>query len=289
MKTKEQVRKYLSKRYYDPDDWQRILEFCHERYGSGIHKALRPKLKSDWDGFVDWLENGIADGNVVRFDQGIGIVVDNVDGTYTIPVYDNGTMIFDSLTVTDISKATEKESDVFYSKLRKLGFGFSVSLSKTYKKPIPEPWSKVCIKDNGAMVLGVVKEYTETSAVMAFVIDGQLKHDVSYDLESVVIEKADKSCQDQIKTFLNSMSLHWNDIDKTLEPTIKRSKIGKPYWYITDKFGIARAIEKMTKISDIRYENHNYFSDYRDAVVFRNHIFDYRIEQIKAGATRTSA
>lgn len=281
MKTKEQVKKYLGRRYFEPDDWRRILDFCHERYGSGIHKALRPKSKSDWNGFMDWLKNGVADGDVVRFGGFVGIAVDNGDNTYTIPAYDNGDIIFDKMVIDNVCMASESETEHFYTKLRKLGYSFSVSLSQVCKRKLPGAWSKVSVFVDGKKHIGIVKEYTETTAVMAFVIGNPLNEGVIYDLDKVVIEKADRAECGMIRTFLGTMSLAWNESKNVLEPTIKRSVAGKPYWYITDKFGIARSIERMTKISDIRYENHNYFSDYRDAVEFRDHIYDYRISQIK--------
>lgn len=69
MKTKEQVIRYLSRRSYDDADWQAILQKCHFLYGSGVRKALRPKQHSTYQDFIDWLECGIGDGAVVKYEN----------------------------------------------------------------------------------------------------------------------------------------------------------------------------------------------------------------------------
>jgi len=284
MKTKEQIIRYLSRRSYPEQDWLEILDYCRQVYGSGVHKSIRPVSESTKTEFMDWIDHGIGDGDVVRYGQTYGIFVDNADGTAKLVSYydkDNNIIIGELLINPEKASASSIQNE-YSQDLAQAGYEYSVSLAKLIPRKLPPLNERLRFVSKSEIGIGIVSKIEDGMVYFACcIVGGQLFTDKKYDLRGFHFSKIDKSGIEAFQNALRQNGLQWNHHSHAITKALERSEKGKAYWYITDKFGIAREIDRYTKTSDIRYDNHNYFTSYADAAAFREFIYQYRESQIK--------
>lgn len=283
MKTKEQAIRYLSRRSYDEQDWELILQECHSLYGSGIRKSLRPKQHSTYQEFREWLDNGIGDGVVVAYGIYTGIFCDNGDGTYKLLAYrtsDDGIIVIRDIQVDIKQIKVLKDSD-FYSSLRKQGLQYSVTLSNVFERKTPKAYSKILYEYNGVKGVGFVEKCIGGNVNFICCYDTEFRIGYSLPVFDVDFYDVDKS---GIQTLQNEMNKHQVSFDKKMMSLVEiqsRAEIGGTYWYLTDTLSICRGIDKRAAKDNARYDNYNYFLEYSEALDMREAFIARRKEMIK--------
>ena len=282
MKTKEQVIRYLSRRSYDDADWQAILQKCHFLYGSGVRKALRPKQHSTYQDFIDWLECGIGDGAVVKYEKYTGLVCDNGDNTCKLLAYyaDNGKIVVKDLSV-DMVNVQEIDGTQFYSDLRKQGLQYSVTLSRIFERKIPKPFTKVLYNHNGVKGIGLVKKCIDGQAYFVCGYEIKFLKEYSISLFDIDFFDIDKDGIQKLQDEMNRNCVSFDKKTMALVDIISRADVNKSYWYLSDILSICRGIDKRTARDDARYDNYNYFLNYNEALDFRETMIKFRKETIK--------
>lgn len=277
MKSKEQVIRYISRRSYPALDWARVLEVCRQTYGSGIKKASHPKSESSFDEFIDWLKNGIGDGEIVSVDEKTGIFCNNGDGTFKLLAWksDGGKIQVEDVKINP-NECIVVDGDDFYKNLRKNGYQYFLSLGTVSKRKLPHTNQVVRVRYKNRCGIGIINKsgVKETSFICLYFDD--LLRDVSYDtseLDFFSVDKKDNICFCNI---LNDNHLKFDKKKSKLVWARKRVNIGGSYWFISDTFTLKTAADKRTVVDNWRYDIGNYFSEYEIAINFLQELIEKR-------------
>ena len=270
MKSKEQVIRYVSRRKFSDEDWIKVLEECHKLYGSGIRKALRPKITETYDGFIEWLENGLGDGSVVDCDGDIGLLCDNGDGTYKLLAhYVCRRIVIENIQV-DISKARLIDEKEFYRDLRREGYQYSVTLASIYERKLPAKYTKVAYQIGDEKGVGIIASCINKTANFLWCYGHVERRNYSVPLEDVDFFPATKDVSDRIKKLMLERNIFFNRNTLQIESMKPRAKVGEYYWFLTERFTLKRELDRHKTKDNERYECCNYFLSYAEADEFRN-------------------
>ncbi len=292
MKTKEQILRYISQCTFSDCDWQKVLTYCRENFGGGkAHKAIRPLPNSfsTYDEFIDWIENGIGVGDIVRYGHTIGIIGAYTPGYARLAAYLSldGELIDNTMEIvkTKIFEANEFEIAEMKRKLLCKGLEFSVSLSYCINAYRPQ---------NGAVVR-VTKDNEKTTAIFHYLdeeyiyfyayVDGdKVIKNKKCNRGSIAMSAPTKMDERRLKVVLANNKLEWLPRYKTLRLVqfSRASKNGR-YWYFGDKFSVCSDIDKYTMLHNERHKCGNYFVNYKEAILFAQKVLELRKEIIGAG------
>lgn len=285
MKTKEQIAKYTSQCHFPDEDWQKVLDYCRERFGGGrIHKAMHPVSESTYSQFLDWIDNGYAVGDVVRYGHTLGIV-----GAYTpdyacLAVY----LSFDKELIEQklevypykLIKPTVSDINEIDNMLRIKGLSFSVSLACLMKTYQPENGDIVRISTDFSQTTGIFRVNDGTSLYFyVYVSEGEIVKDYVIPVGSVTISKPTKTDVERLQVALAKNKLEWSARHKTLR-VVENSRVAKggKYWYFSERFSVCADIDMYTKKHNERHDVGNYFCSYNDAVLFMQKVKNFRKE-----------
>lgn len=285
MKTKEQIAKYTSQCRFTDEDWQKVLDYCRERFGGGrIHKAMRPVSNSTYSQFLDWIDNGYGVGDVVRYGHTLGIV-----GAYT-PDYAclAAYLSFDDelieqkleVFIYKIIKPTQNDIDKLNNLLKQQGLSFSVSLTCLMKTYQPTNGDIVRISTDFMQTTGIFRTSDGTSLYFyVYVSEGDILKDYSVPVGSVTITKPTKTDVERLQVALAKKGMEWSARHKTLKVVENtRSAKGGKYWYLSERFSVCADIDMYSKKHNERHKIGNYFCSYGDAVLFMQKVKDFRKE-----------
>lgn len=287
MKTKEQILRYISQCEFSDDDWQKVLTYCRQKFGGGkAHRALKPlpNSMSTYPVFVEWIDNGIGVGDVVRYGHTIGIIGAYTPGFARLAAYlsFDGELIDNTIDIvkSKIYKANDTEIALMKQKLIAKAFEFSVSMScciKTYQPKCGE-------------IVRVTKDKFQTTAVFRsndgqfnyfyiYVDDGKIVQDKECIVGSVVMSTPTKTDIQRLMITLAKNKLEWLSRRRILRP-VEMSRVAKSerYWYLSDRFSICSDIDKYTKLHNERHKCGNYFVSYQAAVLFAQKVRELRKE-----------
>lgn len=287
MKTREQILRYISQCGFQGDDWQKVLDYCRQRFGGGkAHKSpdLSPRSMSTYDEFIEWIDNGIGVGDVVRYGHTVGII-----GAYT-PNYAklsaylsfDGELIDNDMEIvkSKIYKATDEDKSLMKQKMVAKGLEFSVPLSRCIKAYQPKGGDVVSIANGDIQTTGIFRAKDEEHNYFYVYIDGdKVVKDMTCEVGSVVMSPPTKGEYRHFLAVLTKNNLEWNPrqcVLRLIEAT--RAPKGKKYWYINDRFRICADIDKYTKLHDERHKQGNYFVSYQSAVLFCRRMCELRKE-----------
>lgn len=266
-KTKEQVVKYLSRRRYSEEQWSAILAFCLKKYGSGARRAIRPSVESSISDFMEWLGNGIGDGDVVRdIDGRIGIFVDygNVQ-KLAVYLYE-GRLVKEPFVCGEVRPVDEETAENLYGRMTEEGVVFSLNLSRIHEAEIPIQCQRKRFAWKGQTYVGIVKSIVGRRVDFLFVIfDKKMQTDFSCDLWDIQWKTEGRLDARLINSILEDNGLAVDMGTCSLVKMDKRQSRGGRYWYITDKLTITRVEDTGSATHNARYECHNYFSSYSSA------------------------
>lgn len=286
MKSKKQVEHFLKYAKYKSEmDYTGISLYCKEKYGLKLPvPSSYPQEQSSltYSQFADWLDNGFGAGDVVKWEENIGLVQSSTCNEVKIclKIDRNGPTIASTTLAAHLithapENALERISDVLSSKGLEFGNPFFVITEKY----IPTPGTLVCFQNNKTKQegFGVVRNIDKTGRVImyCYVLKNGTERIVKYNMHEELGVVGDfsfrtfKPTDYERKLLENELGKHnktWNHYLKRIEPVDMRVQLGERYWYITDKMTVTAAVEKGTVISNKRYLAANYFKDQADAI-----------------------
>lgn len=285
MKTKEQIRKYISQCNFPDEDWQQVLDYCQKQsVGGRVRKALKPLSESTYQQFLDWIDNGYGVGDIVRYGHTLGIL-----GAYTpdyayLAVYLSldDELIEDKLEIPKykIMKSSEGDRQKICNLLKSMDVVFSEAsacLMKTYQ---PDNGDIVRVTIGDLQTTGIFRVNDGSNLYFyAFVQDGKIVKNHTATVGSVTISKPTKTDVERLQIALAKNKMEWFARRKELRVVENaRAAKGGRYWYLSELFFISSDIDMYTKKHNERHKNGNYFCAYGTAVLFAQKVIDLRKE-----------
>ena len=285
MKTKEQIARYVSQCHFPDEDWQKVLDYCRERFGGGrIHKAMRPLSESTYSQFLDWIDNGYAVGDIVRYGHTLGIV-----GAYTpdyayLAVYlsFDKELIEQKLEVYNYKIIQPAANDIteMNNILKAKSLYFSVSLACLMKTYQPDNGDIVRVSTDFLQTTGIFRVNDGINLYFyAYVSDNEIIKDYVAPIGSVTISRPTKTDVERLQIALAKNKLEWAARYKVLR-AVENSRVAKGgrYWYLSERFSICADIDMYTTKHNERHKVGNYFCAYSDAVLFMQKVKEFRKE-----------
>lgn len=285
MKTKEQILRYISQCEFDDDDWQRVLDYCRQKFGGGkAHRSIRPlpNSKSSYACFLDWIDNGIGVGDIVRYGHIIGIIGAYTPGYARLAAYLtlDGNLICDAMEIAKdkIYQADEDDINTMKRKLTDNACEFSVSLSSCVKSYQPKDGEAVRITNGDELTTAIFHTFDAKYACFYVYIDGgdviQNKKCAVSDIKMSLPTKRDMQ---RLSAALSKNRLEWHTGRKILRDVVMlRSEKNGRYWYLSDRFSVCSDVDKYTKLHEERWRCGNYFVSYQSAILFCQKVQEVR-------------
>lgn len=285
MKTIEQIIRYTSQCEFPADDWQSVLDYCRNNFGGGkIHKALKPKYKSTYQEFLEWIREGFGSGDIIRYGHTSGIVSYATGHEATLAAYCDfeGNLIVKDLEVFvgKMFPLEDKPKNEFRELMFNSGFDFSVKNGRLVELYIPKNFSYVSFtfKDSPSVNIGLyLKSEGNNYCFSALLMNGELFFNHKIEKKCTPLRAASFK---EIQTLHNKAAKQgWVLEGKSNTFTQKplRNHKGR-YWYITDRFTVTADMDSGSSKHDERFEVGNYFIDETEAVLFVKEIIEKRKE-----------
>ena len=285
MKNIEQIIRYTSQCEFPENDWQLVLSYCRTNFvGGKIHKALKPKYKSTYKQFIEWIDNGFGSGDIVRYGHTSGILSTSVPDAMILGAYCDyeGNLITKELEVFPgkVLPLEEKPKQEFKELLFNSGFDFSVKNGKLVELYIPKKFSYASFtrQNNPSINVGLYIESRDYKyRFSALLLNGELLIDCEIEQQCTPLRAATLK---EIQALHNKASKEgWVLEGRTNTFTQKQTRNYKgKYWYITYRFTVIADKDMGDGKHDERYEVGNYFIDETEAVLFANEIITKRKE-----------
>lgn len=266
-------------------DFEGIAHYCMKKFKTRLHRpsSYYPKPTEeiqplDYSTFTEWLEHGYGAGDVVEWDENIGLVQDG--GVKEVKIclkIDRNGPNFDSfvLEVQLIHPAQENAVERIYEALEANGKEFGSPYFCITEKYTPKPDSIVTFQNRhtGEEGVGVLKRIQPSGEVIMYCwyvkgksvrysMDEELGNSADYYFHPV--QPADYP-RKALQTALGEVGKAWNHFLKRIEPLKMKVEKGGEYYYINDKKAVAKGVERETMTSHKRYLAGNYFKSREDA------------------------
>lgn len=295
MKTEQQVIRYIMKSQFDDEDWQKVLAWCKQRFGGGkIHRSLKPLRAITYQQFLDWTDNGFATGDVVEYDNGVGIVGDTRGNTTVLAVYQP---LNEELVVNEVEVSTDslKLADLsikkkFLSLLREYGYVFSISMGTCVKAWLPEEGDFVIALYHKKKFLGIFHEFDDEGCVFyVFVNDNNVLYPYQLRDYEVDFMLANKTTKQKIIRLLESQGLAWDYQKKEIvSSTAKRLLRNGRYWYMSERFSPTADYDLHRRLDEMRFEAGNYFQNVSECYTFCEMVREARRAMVVGSDTATA-
>lgn len=280
MKTLNQIIRYTSHCRFPDEDWQKVLSYCRERFKGGkIHKALRPISDSTFCQFLDWIDNGLGSGDMVRYGNTSGIIVSSTPDKTLLTAYCDyeGNLMTLQMEVLEPERLTPLDEEQS-RQLRKLlidnGLEYSTKVHSLTSLYIPKENSYVVIGDNdyGTADVGMYLEsdgYRHHFA--ALIHDGTLKMDCWIDTDYTPLRRAEEP---DIQRFHKAISKAGYTYNARVKQFVKQPNVGSDnvYYYLNDRFEIVMDKDNGGDIHAARFAVGNYFLDFGEALMFMKEV-----------------
>lgn len=303
MKSQFQTLSFLSQ--YAPKtqlDAEMIFGFLGERFKNA--KKTMSFCQHETENILDaasllmWFSNGFGATEIALYNGTIVMLgVCTIDNTTIIGKLYDGRINIASKTVkpSELSKATEEDSEAFYKALYASRLQFDQSSLTLVKKYIPASNEKVIFYTNdfsqcGTGVVRSVDESTGDVEMYCYYlyppanIVGYSMHEkgianlITHIFEPMLEEdkRSSKmngvSCLRRMNNELGKRGKVWKDKIRRIEPVSYELEPGKNYWYISDDLKIVQKEDKGTPTSHFRYLAGNYFITKESAEMMRGKI-----------------
>lgn len=278
MKTKEQMIRQIKLYKFTDEEWQKVYVFCKDNYGSGFNKPFRGKYECDYLKFMDWMENGFGSGDFVKCGDDSAAVISYAidDDVYYCAYFDMDENLIvpeDRLyKARNFSKELLSEDKVrkFYGIINSAGYRISVISGLVCKKSPLRIGEMRLFSYQGKSLSGIVKGHNDDGVIFGYGYfdDTLINEEILVPMKDVhdVISGADEKVIDEEMAV--KYHVRWYQPLKKLCYLPARAPKGGRYYYLTDKFTLAVTKENYSKISDMRYENGNYFNSLEDVNTF---------------------
>lgn len=287
MKTKRQIEHFLARKKYKSEmDFEGISLYCKTKFNIRLHRpsSYYPEPTDyiqplDYATFADWLEHGYGAGDVVEWDENIGLVQDGGIKEVRICLkIDSNSPIFDSFVLDGqlIHPAQENAVERIYEALDANGKEFGNPFFCITDKYIPNPNTIVTFQNHktGEGGVGVVRLITQSGDVtmycwyvkgepVRYSMNEKLGNIIDYSFQSV--QPADYP-RKALDVALAKVGKTWNHFLRRIEPLKMKVEEGSQYYYINDKRAVVCDTEKGTPTSHKRYIAGNYFRRQEDAL-----------------------
>mgnify|MGYP004516503731 FL=1 len=293
MKTKEQILRQVKLCIFTDDEWKKVKAFFQKNYGTGIVKPFRGKYHYTLQNLQEWIGNGLGVGDMVDVNGEIRIVAYEISGDICFSAYRKSNGKFKSIDTAkpcvNCFPCRKIEGNEYWSYVRQIhkqGYNISETSAKILRRPAFRIGKMYRFVMNGIIYYGILKCFDENEAEMFYRFDG--KDDFS--TEKVVIPTVDvldvitdKRLNDIEDDIAHCFHVRWSEPNKSLLCIPKRLECGKKYFYITDRFFVASAIDNRGRVANTRYQGYNYFSSMNEASEFLITVRALRAQQIKNG------
>lgn len=270
-KTMEQVARHLALRAYSDDDWEAIREMFKRRFGKLPRRAMRPKGEETLQDFEVWMREGLADGDVVRMGEYVGILSDRVSSRYlsAFRLGKGHIVVAEKIVLDPLEPVDDDVAESFVSQLREFGYSFRVSMSAVVPITLVPAFTRVSYDGK----CGIIGGYVNSTVRMLVEVDGdRLNLDAEYPVFSIDFKNASPREIRLIDRVLLANGLRYDAASRELMKAVSRVGNGEKFWYINENFGVSAAIEKHTKTQDLRYRNGNYFLSLSSAMDFQKRL-----------------
>lgn len=287
MKTREQILRYISQCEFQIDDWLKVLDYCRQRFGGGkAHKALRPlpNSLSTYQEFLDWIDNGVGVGDVVRYGHTIGIVGACTPSHMRLAAYlsFDGEFIENEIIVFGgkVYKANDTEIALMKQKLMANSLEFSVSLSRFVKTYQPKDGEIVRVTSGTFHTTAIFHlNDGQFNSFYVYVENNEIIKDKKIGTGDAAMSISTKTDTQRLLVALAKNKLEWFPRLRMLRSVeLSRAVKGGRYWYLSDRFSICSDIDKYTKAHDERHKHGNYFVSYQTAILFMQKVKELRKE-----------
>lgn len=285
MKTQAQILRYVSQCQFHDEDWLEVLVYCRKKFGGGkAHRALKPLSGSTYQQFLDWIDNGIAVGDIVRYGHTVGIVGGySPDAAYLSAfLSSDGGLVQTKLEVAPykLFKAQSSEIQSFNQALIDNQLAFSVSTSSFYEAFYPDNGDFVRITLGKRTLLGIYKGSEDENHLFYLITDSKkINTDQQLPKADCILQLPSKSDNLSLLNALSNNGLEWSPQNKSLHKVSdgRAVKLSR-YYYVTDTMDIASEKDMHTKVHDRRFKCGNYFRNFQEAFNFRERIVQLRKE-----------
>lgn len=291
MKTKDQILRYISQCVFPDDDWQKVLDYCREKFGGGkAHRAIRPlpNSESTYQQFLEWIDNGIGVGDVVRYGRTLGIIGAYTPGYARLAAYlsMDGELIENAIEIAKdkIYKVNEFEEAEIKRKLLSNGLEFSVSMSCCIKAYQPKNGEIVRVTEGKNKTTAIFRKIDGEYVCFYVYVDGsKVIKDKRCDRSDIEMSAPTKTDKNKLEIALANNKLEWSSRYKVLRSLeySRATKNGR-YWYLGDKFSVCSDVDKYTVLHNERYKFGNYFVSYKEAILFSQKVVELRKQIVGA-------
>lgn len=287
MKTKRQIEHFLARKKYKSEmDFEGISLYCKTKFNIRLHRpsSYYPEPTDniqplDYAVFAEWLEHGYGAGDVVEWDENIGLVQDG--GIKEIRIclkIDRSSPVFNSFVLDGqlIHPAQENAVERIYEALDANGKEFGNPFFCITDKYIPNSNTIVTFQNHktGKGGVGIVRLITQSGDItmycwyvkgepVKYSMNEKLGNIMDYSFQSV--QPADYP-RKALDVALAKVGKTWNHFLRRIEPLKMKVEEGSQYYYINDKRAVVCDTEKGTTTSHKRYIAGNYFRRQEDAL-----------------------
>lgn len=283
MKTKEQIDQFLkTKKFVSEEDFTLINSYCMTEHKIRLHvpsKYISGPDSIDCPSFINWLKNGFGGGDIVKWDNCIGLVckstLENVEIGLTISSEGSS---FDKQIISNkiLSSGSESDKARIYEALEAAGMEFGNPYLVISEKFIPTEGDLIHFtKHDGSFegygVVRLVDKHTGDIVLYCYLEKGGK---IYYSMEEHIGNikdfkfspfKAADYPRKLMETELEKVGKSWNHSLKRIEPINMKVAVGEKYWYITDKMTVTSDIDNGKITAHKRYLAANYFKNESDA------------------------
>lgn len=279
-----------------------IRQLCYQMFADKLtvspSKITKP-ISITFEEFKKWLHTPSPDnGDVITYDniKGSGRVISIVRLVELkqirsgVTLHEDGRLVHsdEMLPLEGHRQSTEDETKLILKALSRSGLEWNQEYSKATEKYVPKSgnYVRVTSPKEGSCV-GVYSETRDGYVYMSCVkdLEGQILYGLNvclgedYNLKFAPLNELERL---EFTVALNDVGKDWNHYNKRIEDVDLRSKKGKPYYYINDKFVLLRVHESLSTMDNKRYSAGNYFKTKEDGTEVLERIL-YAIKAFHAG------
>lgn len=287
MKTLSQIVKYTTDCRFSPEDWEKIKAFCHKYENGGyIRKSKQPIGESNFESFIDWLDNGLGSGDMVSYGNTMGVIGDSIPGKTYLAAYCDfeGNLIAKEMDVREperLKPLNPEGCQELKKKIFEKGLYYVVE-EATYIKLCTPKENLYYVYGEDAKGVNNVGMYLETANnqyhFAAFIENGRPVLDKWIDINYTPLRPASKK---EILRFHKSLEKAKIVFNQRLGQFVKAPTRGKnnTYWYLNDRFEIVADRDDGSKRHTERFNVKNYFLDYTESLLFMSEVHKLRKEE----------
>lgn len=286
MKTIEQIAQYTKACAFPDEDWQRVLNWCKERYGGGkLHRCQVPLSESTYEQFLEWVDNGFGSGDMVKYGNTQGIVGLStpdytflaaycaMDGSLVVKKSKDQSLPDRVLKIDNLNSLSRlnKEDEIILAQ-KAFVKGYKTSCTHGLLTPLYTPkkfsWASFKEKRADGKRIGI---YLESKGLeyhfLAFYDNGEMKFDCWVDSECTPLKPSTMTEIHDFESALSKAGYSFNAVTNQLVKLPKRAKNTK-YWYVNESFDVRQDVDLFDRASNNRFSARNYFTNYAEAVSF---------------------